>query len=72
MGREKKEFTLKLDVTQNPSAIDLIDADGKVLPGIYQFDGDLLKMSFDQHGNKGRPTAFDRITIIKIFGRDTP
>ena len=50
--------TLKLDAGKKPKAIDALpDGGDKPLLGIYEFDGDKLKLCFAGPG-MGRPTAF--------------
>ena len=56
---EKDSFTL--DPAKEPKVIDLITLSGndkdKKRPGIYELDGDNLKICIDEKGEK-RPTAF--------------
>src|SRR5262245_11237767 len=51
--------TQKLDVSKSPKTIDVTMTEGpskgKVMLGIYEFDGDTLKVCFDPQG-KNRPT----------------
>jgi uncharacterized protein (TIGR03067 family) len=53
--------TQKLDPSQSPKAIDVTMTEGPnkgdVMLGIYEFDGDTLKVCFDPKGKK-RPTEF--------------
>ena len=50
------EGSLKLDSTKTPKQIDL-DVNGRTLKGIYELDGDTLKMSYNL-GAEERPTEF--------------
>jgi uncharacterized protein (TIGR03067 family) len=53
--------TQKLDPSKSPKTIDVTMAEGpnkgKVMLGIYEIDGDTLKVCFDPQGKK-RPTEF--------------
>ena len=53
--------TQKLDPSKSPKTIDVTMTDGPskgmVMLGIYEFDGDTLKVCFDPQGKK-RPTEF--------------
>jgi uncharacterized protein (TIGR03067 family) len=53
--------TQKLDPSKSPKAIDVKIVEGlntgKVMQGIYEIDGDTLKVCFDESG-KTRPTEF--------------
>ncbi len=61
MGGQLRTGTLKLDPSKTPKQIDLSsDAGpnkGKVLPGIYELDGDIFKYALSNPG-KERPTDF--------------
>jgi RNA polymerase sigma factor (sigma-70 family) len=64
--------SLRLDVKQNPKAIDIFNADGKVIgQGIYRWDGDKLQIC--GHGDR-RPTEFATQkgdnAVILTFQRD--
>jgi uncharacterized protein (TIGR03067 family) len=53
--------TLKLDPSKSPKTLDVTVAEGPnkgaVMLGIYEIDGETLKVCFDPHGKK-RPTEF--------------
>ncbi len=53
--------TQKIDPSKSPKTIDVTMVEGpnkgKVMLGIYEFDGDRLKVCFDPQGKK-RPTEF--------------
>jgi uncharacterized protein (TIGR03067 family) len=53
--------TQKIDPSKSPKTIDVTMTEGpdkgKVMLGIYEFDGDTLKVCFDPQGKK-RPTEF--------------
>jgi uncharacterized protein (TIGR03067 family) len=61
-GDQRVEGTYKLDPTKKPKTIDAARSDGpdkgKVLQGIYQVDGDEMKMCFGAPGNEARPKDF--------------
>jgi uncharacterized protein (TIGR03067 family) len=52
-----RESTYKLDATQKPRAIDLTDENGRMAPGIYEFEGDTLRICVNQGGSE-RPASF--------------
>jgi uncharacterized protein (TIGR03067 family) len=49
--------TIKLDATKKPKHVDAVASDGQSLTGIYQIDGDTMKVCFAP-GGKDRPTEF--------------
>jgi uncharacterized protein (TIGR03067 family) len=60
----------KLDPSKSPKTIDVTMAEGlnkgKVMLGIYEIDGDTLKVCFDPHGKK-RPTEFKSVPGSENF-----
>jgi uncharacterized protein (TIGR03067 family) len=52
-----RESTYKLDATKKPRAIDLTDENGRMAPGIYEFEGDTLRICVNQGGSDS-PTSF--------------
>ena len=62
IGKEKTEGTFTLDASKKPKTIDIVPDSGpdrgKKQPGIYEFDGDKIKICAAQP-NKERPTTFD-------------
>ncbi len=64
-GKKFLEFTNKLDATKKPKAIDLTitggTGKGKVAHGIYELDGDTLKLCLPQDVDAARPTEFTSI-----------
>jgi uncharacterized protein (TIGR03067 family) len=54
--------TFKLDPAKKPKAIDIIPTDGpnkgKPRPGIYELDGDTLKLCYNAEPDQDRPTEF--------------
>jgi uncharacterized protein (TIGR03067 family) len=61
-GPEGEKGTFKLDPKAKPATIDLMITEGKgkgkTQPGIYQLDGDTLKICLGDEGAKDRPTKF--------------
>jgi uncharacterized protein (TIGR03067 family) len=61
-AKKFREFTIKVDSTKKPKNIDLKVTEGvgkgKVALGIYELDGDTLKLCFPQDENVARPTEF--------------
>ena len=55
-GEQGEEADIKIDPSTNPKTID-ISRDGKVGLGIYEVDGDTLKICFGREGRE-RPTEF--------------
>jgi RNA polymerase sigma factor (sigma-70 family) len=51
-----EDFTMRLDPSQKPKAIDLISRKIGTLPGIYRLDGDSLKIHYDNISK--RPSEF--------------
>jgi uncharacterized protein (TIGR03067 family) len=58
--------TIKLDTTAKPKAIDLTEKNKKVSLGIYELDGDTLKLCFAEPGTD-RPKAFESAKGSKVF-----
>ncbi len=52
--RDALEGTVKIDSSKKPKTIDL-DVAGRMLKGIYELDGDTLKMCYNLSGNE-RPS----------------
>lgn len=54
--------TLKIDATTSPKRLDMMPAsgryEGKTLHGIYELDGDTLKVCFATNPDAARPTEF--------------
>lgn len=76
-GQPDMEGTFRMDAGKTPKEIDLIALrDGKELAmrGIYQLDGDALKLAFSPELAKGeRPTEFDsNKAYILILKRQKP
>ena len=69
----KTEATFKLDANKEPKEID-IDMDGNVGKGIYQFDGDTLKIAHGEVGDarpKKFPKAGSGLTVL-VLKREKP
>jgi uncharacterized protein (TIGR03067 family) len=62
MGETEDQVSYTLDPSKKPKHIDLVlprDKAGKRLPGIYQLDGDDLKLYWNADG-EARPEAFPK------------
>jgi uncharacterized protein (TIGR03067 family) len=57
LAKEPVELTYKLDASKNPKAID-IGFGGGVVPGIYEFDKDKLRVCHSAIPVQNRPTDF--------------
>lgn len=61
-GKVAVEYTIKVDPTKTPKAIDFTheggENKGKTEPGIYTFENGQLKLILDED-RKGRPTVFE-------------
>lgn len=74
-GKTPDEFKLKLDSSAEPPAIDFIES-GKPMHGIYELDGDNLKICYFDRGTT-RPKSFDvtkegRQAVLMILKREQP
>ena len=69
----KDVAVVKLDPGQKPAAIDLTEKNKKTSLGIYEIDGDTLKLCFNEPG-KPRPKTFESAkgsqTIYLVLKRD--
>ncbi len=61
-GKKSVENTFRVDPSKKPKAIDATraegDSKGKVAKGIYELDGDALKLCLSARLEKDRPTEF--------------
>jgi len=60
-GDKEQEATYKLDASKKPKTIDIVRKVGdkmETIPGIYQFDGDDLKLCAAGEPGKERPKEF--------------
>lgn len=64
-GAKSREYTIKLDPTKDPKAIDLVPSDGdskgKTVAGIYRFDGNDLKICMPNTDSQDRPKEFKSV-----------
>ena len=64
-GAKSKEYTITLDPTKDPKAVDLIPTDGtskgKKVAGIYRFDGNDLKICMPNSDSQERPKEFKSV-----------
>lgn len=68
-GKPDKTGTYKLNAEQSPMQLDLIVAkkgkESETMQGIYELDGDTLKMCFSAEGAKGkRPSEFKGEKVV--------
>jgi len=56
-GRTEKDAEFKLDSSKSPKTIDIKEQGSTTVLGIYEFDGDRLKICFAKEGGE-RPTKF--------------
>ncbi len=57
-GRENQKGAYQLDATAKPKAIDLTKPGENDARGIYELDGDSLRICLVDDGNAARPTEF--------------
>jgi uncharacterized protein (TIGR03067 family) len=70
----------RLDPTKKPRTIDIVPTEGaqkgKVIAGIYQLDGDELKLCLSRPGKEQRPTEFatkaGSESVLLTLKRDKP
>ncbi len=67
-GKPDKLGKYKIDAGKEPKQIDLIvSKDGEAMQGIYEWDGEQLKMAFSAEGPKGkRPGEFKGENILIV------
>jgi uncharacterized protein (TIGR03067 family) len=61
----EQEAEFKLDATKKPKTIDIDTPEGKKVQGIYEVDGDMLKICFAMEGE--RPTKFESAEGSKVM-----
>jgi uncharacterized protein (TIGR03067 family) len=70
VGTEVDKGTVKLNASAKPKAMDITGADGpnkgKMIPAIYERDGDTLRVCYDLSG-KSRPTEFKTKKGTQLF-----
>ena len=73
-GKVLREATFKIDVTKNPKWIDQIsqDKDGKsaVRPGLYELNGETLRLAFDRERPMELKTTTDSNLNITVYERE--
>jgi len=67
-GKPDKVGKYKIDAGKEPKQIDLIvSKDGEAMQGIYELDGEKLKIAFSAEGSKGkRPGEFKGENILIV------
>jgi uncharacterized protein (TIGR03067 family) len=70
VGTQRDSGTLKLDVKAKPKAIDITGTEGpnkgKLIPAIYEMNGDILRICYDLSGNS-RPASFKTEAGTQLF-----
>jgi uncharacterized protein (TIGR03067 family) len=70
VGDKVDKGTVKLDLKAKPKALDITGTEGpnkgKTILGIYERDGDTLRICYDLSG-KGRPKAFETKAGTQLF-----
>lgn len=68
-GKPDKIGKYKLDTDKIPAQIDLFQSkDGEAMKGIYELDGDKLKMAFSAEGSTGkRPSEFKGAKVLIVL-----
>ena len=57
-GKPESKGTVKLDPKRDPKGYEVTTPEGKVVPGIYELDGDTLKVCLGTPGDE-RPKTFE-------------
>jgi uncharacterized protein (TIGR03067 family) len=72
-GKPEIEGTWKVNPNKTPKEIDLLAAGNDVRKGLYQLDGDTLKVAVTIAKKEERPTAFDSQGVaVMILKRQKP
>ncbi|HEY7330569.1 MAG TPA: TIGR03067 domain-containing protein [Gemmataceae bacterium] len=68
-GKTDRNGTYKIDASKNPKQIDLtVSREGEAVHGIYELDGEKLKMAFSSDGPKGhRPSDFKGENVMIVL-----
>ncbi len=70
VGKEIDQGTVKLNPAANPKQIDITGTDGpnkgRIIPAIYERDGDNLRICYDLSG-KNRPAEFGSEAGTQLF-----
>jgi uncharacterized protein (TIGR03067 family) len=76
MKDRTEDATFKLDPSQKPRHIDIKEKGDRTIPGIYELDGDSLKICFPRGNDKERPKEFTGKagsgTMLVTLKRDKP
>jgi uncharacterized protein (TIGR03067 family) len=71
--QEVKELGYKLDPARKPKQIDIAFGETETAEGIYELDGDKLKVCLTKPGHGDRPTKFDstegRESVLLVLKR---
>jgi uncharacterized protein (TIGR03067 family) len=74
MGRDKEEGTLKVDPTKKPKTMDVVitagESKGKTQLGVYELDGDTLKVTVNDPGDANRPKEMGKGAATFTFKKE--
>lgn len=66
----KSEWGVRLDPVQSPKRFDLVEPNGQyVYPGIYEFDGDKLKIAYSLGGDRPAEFKSSRTVYLNVLVR---
>lgn len=71
LGDEKEEGTLKIDQTKKPKTIDVVitagQEKGKTQLGVYEVEGESLKITVNMPGDQDRPKELGKGAAVFVF-----
>ncbi len=77
LGKTREDGQVKLDPSKKPKHFDLViesgNDKGKLQPGLYEFDGEAIRIALARPGDKERPTGFstkeDSLHVVIVLRR---